>query len=461
MQQARSLWDIQSALPEIGWPAVPGAGAAGVLALLFQLEQAQWMPAETIELLQMRQLDALVRHAVQGSPWYREKYRDHHDPGQPLDRERFARLPVLSRAALQASFDAIRSTNTPASHGTPAPGHTSGSTGMPVHFLRNRVTQMFWNAITLRDHLWQRRDMTGKLAVIRRQAAASRALNWGPATDGLIRTGQAVSMSSGKTGTDVDAQIEFLLAERPDYLLTYPSNIASLARRCIERGIGLPGLKQARTLGEIVTDETRKLCREALGVDLADVYSSEEVGYLALQCPGGTHYHIQSESMLVEVLDDAGRPCAPGETGRVVVTSLHNFAFPLLRYDLGDYAEVGSACSCGRGLPVLNRIMGRVRNMLIAPDGKHYWPGFGTRQITRISAIRQFQFVQTARDRVEARLVVLRALDERETSELLDMLTGNFPAGIRFEIRYVDDIPRGAGGKFEDFVSEVSQASAR
>jgi phenylacetate-coenzyme A ligase PaaK-like adenylate-forming protein len=61
----------------------------------------------------------------------------------------------------------------------------------------------------------------------------------------------------------------------------------------------------------------------------------------------------------VEVLDEEGRPCAPGETGRVVATSLNNFAMPLIRYETGDTAEVGAPCPCGRGLPVLTRIMGR------------------------------------------------------------------------------------------------------
>ena len=78
------------------------------------------------------------------------------------------------------------------------------------------------------------------------------------------------------------------------------------------------------------------------------MYSSQEVGYIALQCPENESYHIQAENVLVEILDDDGLPCEPGEVGRVVVTALHNLATPLLRYDIGDYAEVGSPCSCGR-----------------------------------------------------------------------------------------------------------------
>ena len=82
------------------------------------------------------------------------------------------------------------------------------------------------------------------------------------------------------------------------------------------------------------------------------MYSCEEAGYIALQCPQAEHYHCQSESVLVEVLDDEGRPCTPGQVGKVVLTALHNFAMPLIRYENQDYAEVGPPCACGRGLPV-------------------------------------------------------------------------------------------------------------
>ena len=89
------------------------------------------------------------------------------------------------------------------------------------------------------------------------------------------------------------------------------------------------------------------------------MYTCQEAGYLALQCPDYPHFHVQSENVLLEVVDDVGQPCGPGEVGRVLITSLNNFATPLIRYELGDYAEVGAPCPCGRGLPVLKRIMGR------------------------------------------------------------------------------------------------------
>ena len=121
------------------------------------------------------------------------------------------------------------------------------------------------------------------------------------------------------------------------------------------------------------SDETM----EAWGVPLSDMYSGREVGYLALQCPQHDHYHVMSEGNFLEVLGDDGRPCQPGETGRVVVTTLHNYVMPLIRYEIGDFAEVGEPCPCGRGLPVLTRILGRQQNMLTLPTGESRWTQIG------------------------------------------------------------------------------------
>src|SRR3546814_12850457 len=92
---------------------------------------------------------------------------------------------------------------------------------------------------------------------------------------------------------------------------------------------------------------------------LVCLYSTHEFGYLAFQCPQHDHYHVQAEAALVEVLNEAGKPCRPGEIGQVVTTPLLNFAMPMISYAVGDLAEVGPPCPGGRGLQVRKRILGR------------------------------------------------------------------------------------------------------
>jgi phenylacetate-CoA ligase len=167
---------------------------------------------------------------------------------------------------------------------------------------------------------------------------------------------------------------------------------------------------------------------------------------------------VQSESLVVEILDPQGRACAPGTVGRVVVSTLHNFAMPLLRYDIGDYAEAGAPCPCGRGLPTLARILGRQRNMLVLPNGERRWPLSGFRKYREIAPIRQYQIVQHAPAELEARFVAERALSAGEEQRLGAAIREAM--GYPFEIAFtrLESFPP---GKFEDFISLIDCASLR
>ena len=424
-----------------------------VLAVLQQLEQSQWLDGAQLLARQVRQLEPLLRHAHESVPWYRERWAGKFDPDDTLSYDAIRRLPLLTRRDIQDGFTRMRSDRFPPHHGQVEERTTSGSTGAPVRFLGTGLDAVFWNAFTLRDHSWHRRDLSSKLAVIRRETTASRHDNWGPATQGVVATGPAVSES---VQSDVATLFDWLRAERPGYLLSYPSLIRDLAKHGLERGLALDGLLEVRSIAESVGEDVRDLCRSAWGASVTDVYSASEVGYLALQCPDQPGYHVQSEGVLLEVLDDRGEPCTPGEVGRVVVTGLRNFAMPLVRYDIGDYAEVGDPCPCGRGLPVLRRILGRVRNTLVTADGQRFWPTFGKRALAAVAPIRQYQFVQKSFDLVEARLVVATTLTGEQEDYVRRSIQAQLPDGVHLAITYRERLERGASGKFEDFVSEVA-----
>lgn len=194
-----------------------------------------------------------------------------------------------------------------------------------------------------------------------------------------------------------------------------------------------------------------------LETPVADLYSSQEVGNIALQCPEGEGYHVMAESVLVEVLDDQGAPCSDGQVGRVVISDLHNFATPLIRYDIGDMAEPGGRCACGRGLPTLRRILGRERNLLLLPDGSRHWPLVGFARFREVAPIQQYQMVQHSRSAVEVRLVCERPLTQDEETRLGDVIRGalGYPFDLDF-IYFAGELPRSPGGKFEEFVCKAT-----
>jgi len=439
---------VRSVIAGICWPGIPSDPGAHLAALLFQLDRSQWLPAEQLRECQLEQLRTLLRHAKATVPYYARTLCE-LDVDR-LDWAAFHALPTLSRKDLQANFDVLKSSTLPPGHGRVVQGQSSGSTGMPVRFLQTEAAQLFWNALTLREHLWQERDFSGKLAAIRIKVEEGRRLDWGLPVAALFRTGPGVTLN---VRTDVERQLEWLLCEDPDYLITHASNLHALAELSLRRGVRLPRLRQARSYSEALRPDLRGVVRQAWGVDVADGYSCEEAGYIALQCPLHEHYHVQSENLLVEILDEAGRPCGQGETGRVVLTPLHNFAMPLIRYELGDYAEVGAPCDCGRGLPVLARIHGRRRNMVVLPDGRRHWPSLPSTLWLSVAAIRQFRVVQTTPDSLEVTYVMDRPLTDPEQKKLEAALAERMGHAFGVVWNRVDSIERSPNAKFEDFVS--------
>lgn len=448
-------------MPHVLWPAIPDADGALLLALMFQLGESETLPPDEIERRQMEALHRLLVHAVQTAPYYRDTPAFAEAAAAPsLTAERWRRLPTLSRAAVEAAGSALHSERLPAEHGPRSQVATTGTTGPPVTVLGTKVTGLFWQALTVRDMLWHRRDMRLALAAIRADRAEQLPPdglvlpNWAPFLESAFPTGTCILLAISH---DVAAQADWLVAQNPAYILTYPSNLLALADHFIGTGAGLPGLRQVWTYGEVVPPELRPACAQAWGVRLVDMYSSQEVGYIALQCPEEHSYHVQSESVYVEILDGRGHPCRPGQVGRVVVSALHNYASPLIRYELGDYAEAGGPCPCGRSLPVINRVVGRERNMWIGPDGRRLWPAFGSTAWGDLGAIRQLQLVQHTVGSIEARVIGPRALTRAEEAEFATRLRRAFPWEFELMFTYLRGIDRTAAVKFEEFVSLVDR----
>lgn len=435
--------------------------------MLFQLQQTEWLSLDELRERQTGQLRALIEHTQATVPYYRDLWAELGIEADAIvEPQQWSNLPVLSRRDVQQSGERLHSTALPRDHGKISLHVTGGSTGEPVQVLGTSVTAASWRVFTLRDHFWHRRNFASKLAAIRfldseaaRPPDGAHAEQWGSATRGLIETGPCSLLHINST---TDEQARWLLKEDPDYLMTYPTVIHALARHFEREGLELKRLREVRTFGEILEPHVREACHSAWGVPIVDTYSSEEFGYLALQCPDQSGYHVQAENVLLEVVDDEGQPCKPGDVGKVLVTGLHNFAMPLIRYDIGDYAEVGEPCSCGRGLPVLNRILGRQRNMFTLPDGRTRWPVVEARDLTaafdELPPITKFQLIQRTVERLEVNLVTLRQLTAKEEETIRKYLQRGLEFDFEVQFNYVDDIPRTRRGKYEEFRSEVPMA---
>lgn len=428
----------------------------GLRRLTAQLDALADGKPEALHVHQQACLRELHAHFQRHSAWYRaRRERAGLRPEAGLCLDTLGHLAPITRAELQGLGDAAF-TDPPADHGEVRITQTSGSSGEPVRVARTALSHQYWLAYGLREHRWFQRDPGQGLFVVRANLARRfiAQANWGPPMNLVDETGPGYAASLSLSTTDIAG----LMAElKPAYALLYPSVLRDLLHRFAERGQVPPGLRQVRSMGETLPQDLRDAVKATWNVDVVDAYSSQELGVIAIQCPDGEGYHLMAENVMVEVLRPDGTACAPGETGQIVATDLHNLATPLIRYAIGDLAEAGGVCRCGCRLPMVRALRGRQRNLIAYPDGQRRWPLVGFARFRDIApAITRYQVVQQAIDLIELRLVCrpLRADQEQSLREAMTSALGHaFPIDI---VYHPEGLPPQANGKHEEVISLVS-----
>ena len=243
-------------------------------------------------------------------------------------------------------------------------------------------------------------------------------------------------------------------------LTGYPASLFVIAS-FIEQSSG-PRLapKSVITGGEQLTDRDRHVLARVFGTEPHSKYSTAEVFDIASECMAHSGFHIAAEDVVVEVVDDNGVPVTQGHQGRVVVTNLHNYGMPFIRYDLGDSgALLAGTCPCGRELPRLSGLIGRRNTYMHTRSGWRI--SSGGLYLERLASlpVMQYQVVQEDLDTVIMYLVPAAVQSPEELAALRekvrDMFAGAFGETIRFDVQFTDRISPGAAGKHTFVFSKV------
>jgi phenylacetate-CoA ligase len=223
-----------------------------------------------------------------------------------------------------------------------------------------------------------------------------------------------------------------------------------------EGRVEAPAVEKLLTFAETVSPEFRKRARSVLGARVVDRYSCEETGPLAFQCPqSDDHYHIASTNVFLEVLDENGNPSPPGMPGRVIVTGLHNYASPAVRYELRDLASWMPECVCGHSHPVLTNLLGRTRFLVRLPSGDRKHVAFNARDWLPILPVREYRIVQVAEGVIHGEFVLERPITPEEHDRALLKLQRDISPDLTYKIIQVDKIDWGPTYKRQDVVSLV------
>ncbi len=432
-----------------------GKDAQLLKGLLARLAVTETLSAAELAKAQGAQLAILARHHATQSPHFKARLQAAAlSPEQLNSQAGLAKLKPITRKNVQEAGAAFFAEAVPQGHLPLGNIKTSGSTGEPVSLRKTAVNRLFWAAFTIRDHEWNKRNYQGSLSAIRANLDKFvQTKDWGSPVSLLFPSGpgQGVPIT-----TPIHEQAKLLENFDPHVLLVYPSNLEALCAHWEKHGLALSRLAHLKTIGETVSEGLRARARNITGRAIEDNYSSQEAGPIAIQCPHSGLYHIMAESLIVEILDDNDEPCPEGQSGRVVITDLHNMASPVIRYEIGDFAEPGGPCDCGRKHPTLRRILGRRRNLLTLPDGGQHWPLTGFHYFSDVVEVHQYQMIQHKIDEIELRVVTTDPLTTAQENGLRQITQKALGHPFQIHIhRSAERFPISNNGKFEEFISRI------
>lgn len=457
-----SVFRIRS-VPGCSWPPLCDGALSQIWEAYRQLEATQWLAPAEIVAGQLVQARTLLEHCARHVPYYREMLtRVGIAPRDVHSMDDFRRLPLLPRRVYQQQADAFVAEALPP--GTTATGaaHTSGSSGSPTRVLQTNLVNLWWCAFYLRDLDWCGFDPTGSIASIRSTGKRGQDLKpflegvcgpcWLAPLQGLIETGPAYLMDISQ---DARRQLHWLRHIAPNYLLSYPANLEVLAG-LVRREGPIPSLRAIQVISDTLTPETRGIIEAAFGVPVKNSYSCAEAGYLASSCPSGQGLHVHAENVLFEVLNEQNEPCAPGETGRVIITTLTNFRAPFIRYELGDLVTLADkTCACGRGLPLLSHVQGKNSPMFRLRDGRCKSSTRLALQIRKVGGHWQHQVVQKSLDRVVVRLVRDPSWTQQHALKMIEQVREFFEGPVGVELELHDNLPTPPCGKFQNMIVDM------
>lgn len=428
--------------------------ARNTFHLLARLEKSQWYSRDQMLALQSNKLSRLLRHANESCPYYARLFSTHRiDPRQDDPLAVLQRLPLLDKATIRSKPFEVAAR---AVLGKAKRMSTGGSTGEPLTLFVDRMRRAYDKAARMRTHRWFGVEPGDKEAylwgapIANRRQSRLRSLRDFFLNDMLL---SAFDLSPERAR----GYLQKMEAFNPVCIFGYPSSIAKLCE--FARADGLqPQLRSMKTVfvtGEVLDEQQRRSIETFFEVPVADGYGGRDSGFCAHQCPHGG-MHVTSEHIIMEMVDAAGRPLPPGESGEIVITNLDNFATPLIRYRTGDIGTLlDTRCPCRRGLQVIGVVRGRQSDHLVASDGSLRHALSLIYVLRELSGVRQFQ-VHQKRDRsIDLRLVADHALNEQTRARALRGVRECLGESLDTRVQVVDHIDTSPSGKFRHVISDA------
>ena len=414
-----------------------------------ELERSQWLSTDEIKEIQNHKFLKLISHCKKNVPYYSAV--DALDSIGSLDD--IGKLPFLTKDMITENLRSLQASNYPAKRFKL--NSTSGSTGKTLRFYSDSENIMSLG-ILMRNNMWTGWNIGEKQAML-----------WGANYD-ILKAKNVFSRvknqfihkmlylsSYDMTEENMLNYLDKINKYKPRLITAYPSGIYEFASFLEKSRLNIHSPEAVIVSAETLFEYQREKIETVFNCKVFNRYGCRELANIAHQCEVQDGLHINSEHVYVEIINEAGKPCRPGELGEIVVTDLDNYVFPFLRYKIGDIGRLSDkTCACGRGLPLLESVEGRVFDVIIGANGNKLVGSFWL--VKDIPGIKQFQIVQEKFDSIDVRLVVDENYEEKLEQILIERIYQYCGKNMKARIQFIDEIPLTSSGKFRFVISKCS-----
>jgi phenylacetate-CoA ligase len=424
------------------------------LAYLDQYQREQWLSPEQIAALQWERLKRLLEHCHREVPFYRRRWKELGIvPAEIRNLDDFAQLPTLTKSDIRENFDDMKAESC---RDGLLYKNTGGSTGEPMRFGYTRESNDRRIAVMWRGYDWAGSRMGRRTLFLWGAGVGdvTRAHHW---KDRLYNAmfARRVLNSFHMTETNMAEYADAIDRYRPEIIVAYIDPLVRLAQWLIATGRKIWRPQGIIGAAEALHEFQRKIIEQAFGCAAFNTYGCREFMLIASECEKRNGLHVNADHLVVELCKPADAP-TDSQTGEVVVTDLFNYGMPFVRYVSGDTATASSSsCECGRGLPMLSRIDGRVLDAIRTADG-HILPGeFFIYLLKDVAGVERFQVVQRRLDQLDLSIVRNRHFDDAGLAYIRREVAKVLGDSVELHCHFVDDIPLTPSGKLRVTISEL------
>ncbi len=428
------------------------------LDYLREMEKTQYLDPAHLRELQFVRLTKMIHYAYNEVPLYRRRFAEHGvSPEDIKDPGDIARLPLLTKKDLRKHPEGFIADSMRAQrHLTPF--KTGGSTGKAVTVYYDFESMEHGVGGGLRGFKWAGWNLGEPMGRIWGNPLLPRTIK--ERLRNYFIDPQIWLDTMRVDNKSVNGFVKEWKSVKPTLLHGHAHSIYTFAEYCRKLGIDDIRPKGIISTSMMLIPTERRVIEEVFRCPVTDYYGSEEVGLIASECECHSGMHINMENNFVEVVDDAGRPVAPGREGAIVITNLVNLAMPLIRYKIEDVGVISErTCSCGRGLAILEEVHGRVADFLVRRDGSLVaGVSLVERTLTAFPGIDQMQIVQEDRNNITLNIVQGAGYSGATERQLMDEFTMVFGSSTDIVFNYVTEIAPEKNGKFRFSISKIENS---